>query len=320
MAEVESKYSKYHLTFDEQLKLLESRGLVVGDRERAIRTLSVAGYYNLGSYLYPFRIQEDGQRLDKFRSGDKFEDAVAIYDFDRALRHLCLEGLEVVERAVKVSVAYHLGRHDKFAHATGSLHRSDSLVPEEGTTKSSDFDAWQKKHESQIKRNGVFHISRFADRYGTPLPIWVAVELMDFGDVSKLLGMVVRRHQNDVAHDFGVFDGQVFASWVRTLCHVRNIAAHHDRLWNRELIDVPLQPGPRDQRVLDGVLGEQRLWSRTYTALLICGHLLVSIDPDTQWPMKLRTLLENAPDSPGGTLANLGAPETWSEHRIWASC
>lgn len=318
MADVGSKYSKSHLTFDKQLKLLESRGLVVGDRERALRTLAVAGYYNLGSYLYPFRIHEDDQRSDTFMSGAKFEDAVALYDFDRALRHLCLEGLEVVERAVKVSIAYRLGLRDTFAHATGSLHQSNSLVPEEGTTKSGDFDAWQKKHERQIKRNGVSHISRFADRYGTPFPIWVAVELMDFGDVSKLLGMVVRRHQNEVAHDFDVFDGRVFASWVRTLCHVRNISAHHDRLWNRELIDVPLQPGPRDSKVLDGVLGQQRLWSRTYTALLICGHLLVSIDPGTQWPTKLRTLLESAPDSPGGTHANLGAPDSWREHRIWA--
>lgn len=42
-------------TFEQQLDLLEDRGLVIADREKAMEVLSRFNYYTLSGYLFSFR-------------------------------------------------------------------------------------------------------------------------------------------------------------------------------------------------------------------------------------------------------------------------
>jgi abortive infection bacteriophage resistance protein len=51
------RYTKPALTLEQQVddKFL-TRGLIVPDRERALRWLRVVGYYRLSAYFLPFRI------------------------------------------------------------------------------------------------------------------------------------------------------------------------------------------------------------------------------------------------------------------------
>ena len=45
---------KFATTIDQQLDLLEQRGLRINDREKAKEILLDIGYYRLGFYLFPF--------------------------------------------------------------------------------------------------------------------------------------------------------------------------------------------------------------------------------------------------------------------------
>lgn len=53
------QYNKPALTFDHQLKKLESRGMAIADREEALKQLASISYYRLSGYSYPFRERND---------------------------------------------------------------------------------------------------------------------------------------------------------------------------------------------------------------------------------------------------------------------
>ena len=98
------KYEKSHLTFEQQLAQLQKRKLIVENPANAICALEKIGYYRLAAYLYPFRKDKPksrrttkfNYRYDEFKPNHSFEQAVALYDFDRRLRLLLLEAYSSV--------------------------------------------------------------------------------------------------------------------------------------------------------------------------------------------------------------------------------
>lgn len=130
-------YTKPWQSYEEQLDLLISRGLVVTDRAKALEYLRRIGYYRLSGYWFPFRelseplilLDEHGRKpakkqrketriaLDDFRPGATFEDAVRLYVFDKKLRLLAMDALERIEIALPPPSGL-LG---------ASLRRADSL-------------------------------------------------------------------------------------------------------------------------------------------------------------------------------------------------
>ncbi len=122
-----ASYEKPYLTVGEQLDVLESRGLDLGHRGAAEAWLRRVGYYRLSGYWYPFRESRkraDGppEILDSFIPGTTLTMVTDLYEFDRRLRLLVLDGIERVEVAVRFQVGHTLGRRGAFAHADpGSL-------------------------------------------------------------------------------------------------------------------------------------------------------------------------------------------------------
>jgi abortive infection bacteriophage resistance protein len=86
--------------------------------------------------------------------------------------------------------------------------------------------------------------SHFRSKYTAEphLPIWMAAELLSFGTISKLYktGLAPAIKQR-IAAAYGV-DAQFLASWIHSLSYVRNVCAHHKRLWNRTLGIKPRFP------------------------------------------------------------------------------
>lgn len=94
---------------------------------------------------------------------------------------------------------------------------------------------------------------------------------------------------------------------------MRNICAHHGRLWNRELGYKPMIPA-RDMSWHDPVRVEN---NRIFGVLAILKYLLSDIAPNSQWTTRLRELLAEYPEIP---LAQMGFPGDWLLCPIWADC
>ena len=76
-------------SYEQQVGILQERGMLVGSQERAVYVLERVSYYRLSGYYYSFRRSSgSGQRLDTFVPGTVFEDIVALYEYDRNLRSI----------------------------------------------------------------------------------------------------------------------------------------------------------------------------------------------------------------------------------------
>ena len=103
----------------------------------------------------------------------------------------------------------------------------------------------------------------------------------------------------------------MFASWLHTLVYVRNICAHHARLWNRTLGVRPLMPRhPRGTFIAQPTIGTQRV----YFVLAIIRYWLNIIDPQNTLTLDLQQLFSMFPNVHVGAL---GFPQNWEQEPLW---
>ena len=236
------------LAFAQQLDVLQARCLEVEDRAAALDYLERLGYYRLSGYWYPLRAidaqasaaQGKAVRFDSFVPGSRFEDVVRLYVFDKKLRLLALDALERIEMAVRVDVAHLLGKRDPAAHENPAcLHgnfakKHIARGPDAGKTQ---HQLWLAKYQSMLHRaRKEPFVVHHQQQYGA-LPIWAAVEVWDFGLLSKLFAGMQHADQEHIAALYGAPSGQAFAQWLRSLNFIRNVSAHHSRLWNINVVE-----------------------------------------------------------------------------------
>lgn len=295
------KYEKPPLTFEQQADLLLSRGMR-GDRTAMIDRLSVVNYYRLSGYWHPFR--KSGEST--FRDNTTFDGVWQRYAFDRHFRLLVMDAVERIEVAVRTQLAYHLAHQsgDPFAYADDA-----SALPYLKPEERSRFFAELANETEHSKETFVKHFNAtYADEHFY-MPIWMAAEVMTFGNVLTLFRGAHGDIRKQVAKPFGV-DDLVLRSWLLTLNTVRNICAHHGRLWNREFGVQPRIPKKAMEWHNPVVTAGQRM----FTVLTICKYCLDRIAPQSHWSARWRELLTKYPYIPRGSM---GIPSNWEECPIW---
>ncbi|MBK1720309.1 Abi family protein [Thiocystis violacea] len=331
-------YSKPWKSHNEQLDLLISRGLIVTDRPKALECLQRIGYYRLSGYWFPFRersgpltlLGEHGGKparpnkvetiaLDAFRAGATFESAVKLYVFDKKLRLLALDALERIEIALRVDISHTLGKIDRFAYLDPALFHPDfsqQLHNSKGVTRHHE---WLGKHARLINESKEEFVRHNKTKYGLPLAIWVACEVWDFGTMSRLYDGMREQEQDAISARYGIRNGRIFATWLRGLNYLRNVCAHHSRLWNRNIVDQPRLPSAAEVPWVAYFEQDSHARARCYLLLCIARHLLTVVHPSSTWPTRLRDHLGDFPDLThlDLNLAGMGAPTDWERH--WTS-
>ncbi len=321
------RYNKPYLTFEDQLKLLKSRGLEVTNDSVALEYLRRLGYYRLSGYWYPLRkllpLTDQQTKLvrprrsDEFVQDARFQDVVALYVFDKKLRLLILDAIERIEVAFRVDIAYLLGEKDPFAYTNPDLlhgHFTKKIDLKTGKTK---YEEWLSKHEQLIKRSKEDFVEHYKEKYGLPLPIWVAIELWDFGLLSVFYKGMAVKDKAIIAQKYNIPDWQVMESWLRSLNYVRNVVAHHSRLWNRNLIDQPKLAKAGTMPAFDSFIGNTNMTSRVYIVLCILAHYMKVICPRSTWQKRVVELMHSFPNSNYITIRDMGFPSEWAQEKFW---
>ena len=316
-------------SFQEQLEILKSNGLIVDNNASALDYLERIGYYRLSGYWYPFRKMKAkpdkfSYREDDFMSGSRFEDAVRLYVFDKKLRLLALDALERIELSVRVDIAYLLGKNDVFAHEEPSLfHDSFSKVTIKkgrckGKTKHKVWLSKYKRLESQAKHEAF--VQHNIDKY-QKLPIWVAIEIWNFGTLSHLYGGMNVKDKNIIAEKYGLIKGNDLRDWLRSLNFIRNVSAHHSRLWNVNIIDRSPVPNFDDNwEILKN--------SKPFLYFCMMQKMMRVICPNSTWGLRFKELIgefpniaiNNVPQNEQEyfvTLQEFGMPENWDDWDLW---
>jgi abortive infection bacteriophage resistance protein len=286
-------YDKPWKSYQEQLDQLIQRGMTVTDTGKALHYLERIGYYRLSGYWHPFR---ERVALDSFKSGASFQNAVDLYVFDKKLRLLVLDALERIEIALRVDISHTLGEKELFAHIKPEFLSHKFTHQVDKRTGLTNHEQWLKNHDSLINRSKEKFIAHNKDKYGLPLPVWIACEIWDFGTLSKLFSGMKPEDKNAIAKKYGVSNGDTFESWLRSLNYLRNVCAHHSRLWNANIVDRPKAPSSNDANNGGPFLSDLRQNQRVFCLLCISKHLLNIINPSSSWGHRLRTLLLEFPD------------------------
>ena len=215
------RVDKKFLTIDEQIELLKARGLNVTDICEARKALENLNYYRLSGYSLTLR------KDDKFYENIDFQDLMQIYNFDNELKTMLFNVLTEIEINLKTHIAYILGQQ------TGSM---GYMLPTNYANQShyrqfvTGFEKALKdnKHEAFVKHHN--------EEYNGEYPIWVAVEVLSFGNTSKLFSALNYSIKETIGEEY--YNGispKYLETWFHSMAVLRNICAHGVRLFNRGL-------------------------------------------------------------------------------------
>jgi abortive infection bacteriophage resistance protein len=296
------KFNKPPLTLEQQLDQLIHRGMQCADRDQALHYLTHLNYYRLGAYWLPF---ESDHTQHRFAAGVRFEDVLNLYIFDRELRLLVLDAIERVEVSIRTGWAYHLAhRYGAHAHLDASIFKNPARNWDHAQQSQKLIDEARRSHETFIQH----HYSKYQE----PLPpLWAVVEIMTLGQLSKWYSNL--RHgadRNAVAYHYDM-DETNLTSFLHHLSTIRNLCAHHSRLWNREFTFTFRVPSHRPQPLVSSL--NTRDGRRIYNTLTVLAWLLDCISPHHHWKHRLKTLLtQHDIDS-----HHMGFPADWEQMAIW---
>lgn len=280
---------------------------MVADSATALHYLRYIGYYRLSAYALTF--QDIGQTGKPFRSGTCFDALLDLYRFDRELRLHVLDAVERIEVALRSALnnemAVRHGPHwfmnprhfsTRFDHTgfIADIEREVRIRPPAMTP--------AQPHQE------VF-INHYYAKYGEPHlpPSWMVLETFSLSSLSRLYaGLNLGSERIAIAGHFGT-DEYVLRGWFHVLSYVRNLCAHHARLWNRQLVIKFRQVARRHRGFL-------HTNDRFYAVAIVLLDLLRQVAPDTHWHVRLRDLIRSYPVVP---LAPMGFPDDWERQAFW---
>ncbi|GAN26161.1 abi-like protein [Legionella pneumophila] len=299
------KYLKPALSFQAQLEKLQAKGLIINNWPSALQSLSNTNYYRLSAYCLPFkRSGISGNITEQFQDKVTFENVIDLYEFDRKLRLLIMDGLERIEISVRTSIAYHL------AHSYGPF----ALSNPQNFHQQFEHSSWLTQINNEIERSREYFIEHYKNKYlGYPnLPVWMAIEVLSFGSLSVLFKGLKNEDKRIIAEGYKLHP-KTLANWLYFLTYVRNICAHHSRLWNKDLAIKPK---------IDAI---NELWlppitprnDRSYIILLIIKKLLTTAGNGIDWAISSEKLIQPIVEKYNWAHESMGIPRNWIDHPLW---
>lgn len=323
-------FAKPAITVGEQLQLLKARGLKIQDEVRATHFLEAVSFFRLTPYMRPFQLAADPKH--SFRLDTGFRQLSNLYDFDRRLRLLVIDAIERVEVAVRATLSNYLGPlygahwylernlfKDRYDHARllSSIERKqqkDQQDYQKEVKRTAHLNT-ERREQLQQKRAQESYARHYTLTYDEPvlMPGWAMLEELTLGELSHLYqGIAKDSDKKKIARELAV-SAPLLGSWLHTLTSVRNICAHHARLWNRELGIKPELPKSVGF-CWPVYLSKPTPHTRIAVVLAVLHHLMQQVSPNTLWHQRLAEMIEEFPEV---SKRAMGLPEDWLTDPFW---
>lgn len=230
--------TKQATTFTSQIAILESRGVIIPDHQKAIEILSDIGYYRLGFYLFPFEQTYpliDRRRRHEVKPHTHFEDAVSLYYYDFDLRNIIAKYLSRIEVAIRTTIIYELSNK----YSTDPTWFVNPLVVSPSFIKDFPTEVYRKiAKKDVIKRHHKYHPG---EAYA---PAWKTMEYMVFGNLTTLYkSLLLTDDQLLISRHFHINKASIFFNYIEAIRSVRNACAHGSVLYDIKT-DTSVRKGP----------------------------------------------------------------------------
>lgn len=290
-------FTKPPSTIGEQITLLESRGIMVDDKETTAHALHYIGYYRLSGYTHYYKQDENSYLPDT-----NWHQVVQHYKFDRELKRLLFDGIEQIEIALRSIMTTVMTNY----YGAFWYQEKNSFITHINTKPFNVVEFIEKaiKETTVDRKNKDIFLKHYYETYSFPTlpPSWIMMETIPMGTVSKILSFLTFENRKAIALFFNVQE-RAFVSWIRALTHLRNLCAHHARVWNRTFM-IRLLPDTHYAVCRTPEFYEGKL----FPYLGIIGILLKTIDPENRWIAPIKNLL-NRFDHPYAV--DMGFSKNW---------
>lgn len=302
------------MSYEGQIDLLRQRGMQIDDEAKAVAVLERVNYYRLSGYWYSFRelSQKNGTRLDTFADGTTFEQVLALYEFDERLRASVFKTLAPIELAIRSVLGHELGKIDPLVHLKPNLLGPIAREAGSATRPSKMYLGWIKKYEKELSLSREDFVIHHQKKYSGQLPIWAAVEIMDWGSLTYLYQLAPLEVRDVIAKQLKLTSAQL-GSWLKALNIVRNYSAHHARMFNRVYALKPKLPAEKEVPELAPALNSI---NRSFGQLTLIQYLLKELEVGDM--SILPDALKTFPHTKLLPLSHLGIPEGWSKISLWS--
>lgn len=301
-------YIKQPKDFASQVQLLQSRGLIITNPKKVEKILESISYNRLSSYWYPYL--EEPKEKEIFKKNTNFEIIFKTYQFDSELRLLMFYAIEQIEIAIRTQIIFHLS----IKYESGFWFENPKAFKEYPF-----FIDLLKKISDNVRNSNQEYIKKYRETYNQFLPpSWKSFETLSFNTLFSIFkNLKEKDEQIKISKHFGIHH-EVFKSWIETIIYIRNICAHHSRLWNIKLTISPTWPkSPHNKWVTkwenrNQTTNDKEL--KIYAAICITQYLLDSVNPYNKFRSKLEALLASNADI---DLQLMGFPSDWKTENLW---
>lgn len=235
---------KIATTIEEQISILEGRGMIIMNKDKAKEILLDIGFYRLGFYTFPFEESFPNlrNRNHKLIDGTTLEDVVDLYYFDFDLRKILTNYLNRIEVNIRTFITYHCS----IKHKNNNIWFVDKSVIAQSYISKFDRNVY-----NTVQKNPVImrhHRIRPNDRYA---PAWKTLEFMTLGNMITLCESIKdTKTKREIANYYNCSLEQFF-NYINTIRIIRNSCAHGACIYNTILSQRIIHKGPANVSMPD---------------------------------------------------------------------
>lgn len=312
-------YNKVPISFKDQAILLQKRGML-GDLDFIEEKLKSVNYYRLSAYWFgAWQINSDGTHKDVFKDGSDFNIVWDRYTFDRRLRLSIMDAIERIEVDFKTNFVnvLTLQTNNPFAHLDPAnfpnFPISKKSVNPVKPAKVYEYPESIRHIKSDVDKSCEEFVIQHRNKYTGSMPFWKTCEVIPFGTISILFEGLDNHTKRNIAKRYGM-SAKILEDAIGHLCYLRNLCAHHSRVWNRDMAIKYTIPAPKNIPIFHAPSTISN--RKAFGSLSLLKYFMDIVAPQSRWTNNFFQLISEHPTIP---LSSMQMPKNWTEYDLWKS-
>lgn len=218
--------NKVFKSYIDQLNILKDRGLNIledSSENRIVEILKKENYYDVVNGYKDLFLSTTSPEM--YLPGTSLDELYAVFEFDRAVRLIYLKYILKIEHQIKSVLAYEFSKEYGYDNYL-KLENFDSSKNKKDVYKT--ICTIQSSLADQIEKNDS--ITHYISTYGY-VPLWVLVNILTLGKISKFYEYMKPRDKNNVSRTFNMAP-QDLQNYLKNLTIARNKCAHDERFYD----------------------------------------------------------------------------------------
>jgi abortive infection bacteriophage resistance protein len=306
--------SKPFMTYDQQIEKLKEKHLMIASEENAKAVLHRYGYFAL---ITGYKDLLKNRTTRNYLDGTTFENIVAIYQFDEQLRELTFRYLLHIERHIRSSLSY--GFCNLFGENQGEyLNKYNYDISSAAKEKEVDTLIGRYLLPLLTRPTQYAYIEHHKNNHQN-VPLWVLVNALTFGTVSKIYEYAKPQIQSAVSMEFEGITEQQLKQLLRVLTDFRNVCAHNERLFTHRCAKYDIPDLPLHKKLSISKNGQEYVYGkRDYFSVVLAFRYMLPHKDFLTFKQTLSMLLDHAIQQIGQfpmpeLLQIMGMPANWKK-------